>query len=72
LFLKCKHTAGSGSGKAENSCKETHQIALNMKAILAELQERKEDYEKLKQRIERLEVIASLLACFHRLTNVID
>jgi hypothetical protein len=60
LFLKCKHTAGSGSG-AGNNCnskdaEKSQQLAINMKAVLAQLQERKEDFEKLKQKLERLEV----------------
>jgi hypothetical protein len=60
LFLKCKHTAGSGSG-AGNNCnskdaEKSQQLAINVKAVLAQLQERKEDFEKLKQKLERLEV----------------
>jgi predicted RNase H-like nuclease (RuvC/YqgF family) len=59
LFLKCKHTAGSGSGGAGNSAKEVNQsqqIAVTLKNILEELKERKEDFEKLKQKVDRLEV----------------
>jgi hypothetical protein len=59
LFLKCKHTAGSGAGSGGNSNKDisqSQQIATTLKNVLAELQERKEDFEKLKQKIERLEV----------------
>jgi hypothetical protein len=61
LFLKCKHTAGSGSGGAGGNCtnkdaEKSQQLAINLKAVLGELQERKEDFEKLKQRLERLEV----------------
>lgn len=58
MFLKCKHTTGSGSG-AGNSTKDlnqSQQIAVTLKSILDELKERKEDYEKLKQKVERLEV----------------
>lgn len=66
LFLKCKHTTGSGSGGAGHNCnsKETeksHQLAVNLKAVLAELTERKEDFEKLKQKLERLEVSLALI-----------
>ena len=60
LFLKCKHTTGSGSGGAGDSNKkdlnQSQQIAATLKHILDELKERKEDFEKLKQKVERLEV----------------
>jgi hypothetical protein len=59
LFLKCKHTAGSGAGSGGNSNKDisqSQQIATTLKNVLADLQERKEDFEKLKQKVERLEV----------------
>lgn len=61
LFLKCKHTTGSGSGGAAHNCnskdtEKSQQLAVNLKAVLAELSERKEDFEKLKQKLERLEV----------------
>lgn len=61
LFLKCKHTAGSGSGGVAHNCnskdgEKSQQLAINLKAMLGELQERKEDFEKLKQKLERLEV----------------
>jgi hypothetical protein len=60
LFLKCKHT-GSGSGGAGNNCnskdaEKSQQLAVNLKGVIAELQERKEDFEKLKQKLDRLEV----------------
>lgn len=61
MFLKCKHTAGSaGSGGAANSNKDlsqSQQIAATLKHILDELKERKEDFEKLKQKVDRLEVM---------------
>lgn len=62
LFLKCKHTTGSGSGGAGHNCnskdntEKSQQLAINLKAVLGELEERKEDFEKLKQKLERLEV----------------
>ncbi|KAG5682224.1 hypothetical protein PVAND_011589 [Polypedilum vanderplanki] len=66
LFLKCKHTAGSGSGGgAGNSTKDviqSQQIAVTLKSILDELKERKEDFEKLKQKVERLEATQKELA----------
>lgn len=61
LFLKCKHTTGSGSGGAGHNCnskdtEKSQQLAINLKAVLGELEERKEDFEKLKQKLDRLEV----------------
>lgn len=61
LFLKCKHTTGSGSGGAGHNCnskdgEKQQQYAVNLKAVLSELQERNEDFEKLKGKLERLEV----------------
>lgn len=68
LFLKCKHT-GSGSGGGGGVAviggvgvtggslpNNQQQCPFNVKNIIAELQERKEDFEKLKERIGRLEV----------------
>lgn len=67
LFLKCKHT-GSGSGgggvtviggvgvTSGSIPNNQQQCPFNVKKIIAELQERKEDFEKLKERIGRLEV----------------
>lgn len=68
LFLKCKHT-GSGSGGGGGTAvvggvgvlggslpNNQQQCPFNVKNIIAELQERKEDFEKLKERIGRLEV----------------
>lgn len=37
-----------------------HQYSGILKAILAELQERKEDYDKLREKLDRLEVILFL------------
>ncbi|CAG9806113.1 unnamed protein product [Chironomus riparius] len=66
LFLKCKHTTGSGSGGAGDSNKkdlnQSQQIAVTIKHILDELKERKEDFEKLKQKVERLEATQKELA----------
>lgn len=65
LFLKCKHTAGSGSGGAGNSNKDlnqSQQMAATLKHILDELKERKEDFEKLKAKVERLEATQKDLA----------
>lgn len=63
LFLKCKHGTGSGSGGAAgHNCnskdgeKTTQHFDVNLKAVLADLQERKEDFDKLKQKLDRLEV----------------
>jgi hypothetical protein len=65
LFLKCKNP-GSGSGGAgegvvkagsgSNPATNHHHNQVNIKSILAELQERKEDCEKHKEKLERLEV----------------
>lgn len=59
LFLKCKHTAGSGAGSGGNSNKDlsqSQQIAATLKNVLAEMRERKEEFEKMKQKVDRLEV----------------
>lgn len=69
MFLKCKHTTGSGSGGVGHNCnskdgEKSQQFAVNMKEVLAELQERKEDFEKLKQKLERLEVSQHLIYVF--------
>lgn len=68
LFLKCKHT-GSGSGAGGGVAviggvgvtggslpNNQQQFPFHVKNIIAELQERKEDFEKLKERMGRLEV----------------
>ena len=57
LFLKCNKNTGSGSGGGRDSgTAAAQQFPSCIKTILAELQERKEDFDKLKERIERLEV----------------
>lgn len=59
LFLKCKHTGGSGAGSGGNSNKDlsqSQQIAVTLKNVLAEMHERKEEFEKMKQKVDRLEV----------------
>lgn len=59
LFLKCKHTAGSGAGSGGNSNKDlsqSQQIAVTLKNVLTEMHERKEEFEKMKQKVDRLEV----------------
>lgn len=59
LFLKCKHGSGAGSGGNSNKdLSHSQQIAATLKNVMAELKERKEDFEKLKQKLERLEVIS--------------
>jgi alanyl-tRNA synthetase len=70
LFLKCKNpgsgsggagdVGGKGSGSNPNQSHTQQQLQQsqqqpNIKSILAELQERKQDCEKYKERIERLE-----------------
>jgi hypothetical protein len=56
LFLKCKHT-GSGSGaNSTKDLKQSHQLAVILQKIHDELKERKEDFEELKQKVDRLEV----------------
>lgn len=55
--MKCKHGSGAGSGGNSNKdLSQSQQIAATLKNVMAELQERKEDFEKLKQKLERLEV----------------
>ena len=57
LFLKCNKNTGSGSGGGRDSATAAaQQFPSCIKTILAELQERKEDFDKLKERVERLEV----------------
>lgn len=68
LFLKCKHgSAGSAGHPANNAANNNgtsnhlskdseKSITAALKAIQLELQERKEDLEKLKAKNERLEV----------------
>lgn len=58
MFLKCKHGSGAGSGGNSNKdLSQSQQIAASLKNVIGELQERKEDFNKLKQKLEQLEVI---------------
>lgn len=55
--MKCNKNTGSGSGGGRDSATAAaQQFPSCIKTILAELQERKEDLDKLKERFERLEV----------------
>lgn len=60
LFLKCKNTGsgsggGGGAGSGDKIASQQQQCPISIKSLLAEIQERKEDCDKLKERIERLE-----------------
>lgn len=61
LFLKCKNGSAGSAGAGNNSkdAEKSQQLAVSFKALQIEIQERKEDFEKLKQKLERLEVSES-------------